>query len=136
MRISNNYNDSYSPAFQAKFFHSESLKMIADYAVEHNKFQKLNQARKNIDAYCLPVRLRVDIGRTEKGFPSIVFTKFMPKSGIIVPTSMNDYVPVKSTTYVGSESKDLLKFALEKLIKLGNDAPKNNMFKNIVIKNS
>ena len=53
-------------AFQAKFLHSESLKQLADYAVEHNKFEKLNQARKNIDSSFLMTRLRLDISKSQE----------------------------------------------------------------------
>ena len=41
----------YTPNFNAKFIQSDDLKKIADYAVEHGKFEKLNQARKNIDSF-------------------------------------------------------------------------------------
>lgn len=58
MKIQNNPSQQ---TFQAKFLHSESLKMIAQYAVDHGKFDKLNTARKNIDKAYLTTRLRVDI---------------------------------------------------------------------------
>ena len=54
------YNSS-KPAFQAKFLNSQSLKLIAEYAVEKGEFKKLNTARKNIDSSNLTTRLRMDI---------------------------------------------------------------------------
>lgn len=132
MKIVQNYSAG-TPAFSAKFLHSESLKQIADYAVEHNKFEKLNQARKNIDSSFLKTRLRVDTGINEKGFPFVTFTRLEPKKSINVALSMDDYKQAKITLFESNKKENPLKFALEKIIKLGNDAPKNNMYKNVVI---
>ena len=135
MIIQNHSHQTYKPQFRAKFLHSESLKMIADYAVEHGRFDKLNQARKNIDLSCLPIRIRVDIGLSEKGFPLISFTKFRPKNGMITPKTMNDYELVKCVTYSSEKKENLLKFAMEKIIKMGNHVPNNKIFKTVVIRN-
>ncbi len=132
MKINQNYTLK-SPAFGAKFLHSESLKQIADYAVEHNKFAKLNQARKNIDSACLLTRLRVDTGINENGFPFITFTRFEPKKNINIAMSMDDYIQTKTTVFESGKKENLFKFAIEKIIKLSNNAPKNNMYKNVVI---
>ena len=37
-------------AFQAKFIHTDDLKNVVEYAVKHNKFDKLIEARKNMKA--------------------------------------------------------------------------------------
>ena len=47
---------------------------------------------------------------------------------------MDDLKLEKVTIYKSDKKMNPLKFALEKLIKLGNNAPENNMFKNVVIK--
>ena len=133
MQIQKTSYQSYSPAFRAKFINSEALKQVVEYAVEHKKFDKLNQARKNIDNSCLTVRLLVDIGETENGKPYISFTKFEPKKNIIIPSSNDDYREVKTVKFVSEKKMNPLKFAYEKIIKLGNDAPNNNMYKHVVL---
>lgn len=124
---------SYKPAFKAKFFHSESLKQIADYAVEKGKFDKLNQSRKNIDKANLSTRLRVDIGENN-GIPFVTFSRFTLKNNVIVPNSMDDYNLTKVRLISASKPQNLLKFAYEKMIKLGNNAPNNNLYKDVVVK--
>ncbi len=119
--------------FQAKFLNSEALKQIAGYAVEHGKFDKLNQARKNIDTACLQTRLRVDIG-DDGGKPCVTFTRYKPKNSVIVAKSMDDLKIDKVSLFKSDKKQNILKFAFEKIIKLGNNAPKNNMYKNVVIK--
>ena len=126
----NNFNQ---PAFQAKFLNSKSLKMIADYAVEKGKFKKLNTARKNIDKSRLTTLLRVDIFKKEDKC-GITLTKYIPKDNILVPEYMDDYIITNIKTYETTKTSNPLKFGLEKIIKLGNNAPHNNMFKEVVIK--
>jgi hypothetical protein len=130
MQISNNYN---SPNFGAKFFHSESLKMIAEHATKTGKFEKLNQARKNIDNAYLTTRLRVDVARTEGGYPVLMISKYKPKNGITVPKTIDDYKLIKVSEYESFSKGNPLVFALRKLIKLGNNAPNNNLYKEVVI---
>ena len=131
MRIQdNNFNQ---PSFQAKFLNSKSLKMIADYAVEKGKFQELNTARKNIDKCRFSTYLRVDIFKEENKC-GITFTRYVPKDNVIVPKYMDDYNITKVKTYETTKTSNPLKFGLEKIIKLGNNAPHNNMFKEVVAK--
>ena len=131
MRIqSNNYKQ---PSFQAKFLNSKSLRMIAQYAVENDKFKTLNTARKNIDKSCLSTLLRVDIFK-EGARCGITFTRYVPKDNVIVPETMDDYNITKIKTYETTKTSNPIKFGLEKIIKLGNNAPYNNMFKEVVIK--
>ena len=131
MKIRNyGYNQ---PTFEAKFLNSQSLKMIADYAVEKGKFQKLNTARKNINKSRFSTLLRVDIFKEENKC-GVTFTRYTPKDNIIVPEFMDDYIITKIKTYETTKTSNPLKFGLEKIIKLGNNAPHNNMFKEVVIK--
>ncbi len=119
-------------SFRARFFNSESLRSVANYAAEHGKFEKLNNSRKNIEKYYFNRRLLVDIGEKE-GKPYITFTRFVQKPEVIVPKTMLDFKQDKVVTIQSEKRMNPLKFAFEKLVKLGNEAPKNNMFKNIVI---
>lgn len=118
--------------FKAKFLKSESLKLVADYAVEKGKFEKLNQARKNIDTTNLTTRLRFDVGEIE-GRPFVTFARYDLKPDVIIPKSLNDYKPPKFFIFQSSKKENILKFALERLIKLGNNAPQNKMYKQVVI---
>lgn len=121
-----------SPTFQAKFLNSDSLRQVADYAVAHGKFGKLNQARKNIDNSHLQTRLMLNISQDNTGKPIVCFTRFVPKKTVIIPRVMDDYDEVQTTFFTASKKVNPLKFALEKIIKLGNNAPHNNMYKNVV----
>ncbi len=129
---STNSSNKLKLSFQAKFLNSEAMKQIADYAVERGKFDKLNQARKNIDTSCLQTRLRIDIGE-EEGKPFVTFTRYKPKTSVIVARSMDDLKIDKVSLFKSDKKQNILKFAFEKIIKLGNNAPKNNMYKNVVI---
>lgn len=131
--ITTNITNSSAVTFQARYLNSESLKKIAEYAIEKNKFYKLNQARKNTAKYYIQTKLRVDVGDVD-GYPYVTFARYNPKSGVVVPKVMDDLKLEKVTIYKSDKKMNPLKFALEKLIKLGNNAPENNMFKNVVIK--
>lgn len=136
MRIQNNTHfTSYNTNFQAKFLHSESLKMVADYAVEHNKFDKLNQARKNIDSAFLQTKLRMDIRKNKNGNPVVSFTKYSPKKNVDIAYTLDDYELIKTTEFISEKKMNPLKFAFEKIIKLSNNAPHNKMYKHVVITN-
>ena len=121
-----------NPNFQAKFLHSESLRLIADYAKENGKFEALNIARKNISTSNLTTRIRVDIGEN-LGRPFVTFSKFVPRKKVRIAKTMDDYKLAKTEIYESGKHQNPLKFALEKIIKLGNDAPNNKMFRRLVI---
>ena len=126
-------NNIYRPNFKARFFHSESLKQIADYAVEHGKFDKLNQSRKNISKTHMFTRLRVDIGENNNGSSFMTIARFVPKARVLIAKTMDDYFMEKVTMFEFTKDQNIWKEALEKLIKMGNCAPKNKIFKNVVI---
>lgn len=134
MHIQNNFNTpQYTPNFQAKFLHSKSLEQVAQYAVEHGKFDKLNQARKNIESAHLPKRLILDIDKNKEGNTVIRFTRLTPRKSVLIPTKMEDYSIKKVKEYICYNKTNPLKVALEKIIKLGNDVPNNKMYKDVVV---
>lgn len=133
MRLNNTFTPKNKPAFQAKFLNSESLKMVADYAVERGKFEKLNQARKNISTAYLQKRIRMDIGE-DNGKPFVSFTRYRLKDGLIEPKQTGDLIQEKVTILKSEKACNPLKFAFEKIIKMGNGVPQNKMFQNVVIK--
>lgn len=129
MKIQNNQTQT---SFGAKFLNSDSLKQLAQYSVEHGKFDKLNAARKNIDSAFLSTRLKVDIFE-ENGKPGVSFTRFVPKKNVLIAKYQDDFVQDKVVTIKSDKKCNHLKFALEKIIKLSNNAPHNKMYKNVVI---
>jgi hypothetical protein len=128
MNINNNYSNV---NFQAKFVKSDSLCDIVNYAVEKGKFDKLNQARKNIDKAYLMAKLKVDIFYSNN-HPALAITKYEPKkqcSGL----SVDDYVPTNRVEFECQKPKaNPVAYALKILIKMGNNAPKNNIYKDVV----
>ncbi len=132
MEIRNNISNNRT-AFGAKFVHTEDLKQIVDYAVAHDKFEKLNTARKNIDSSYLKVRLKVELTTNEKGFPTLKITRYVPKHDLVART-FDDYEAAKVIEYRAEKRTNPLKFALERIIKLGNSAPHGNMYKRVVAK--
>ena len=127
MNINNNSNVN----FQAKFVKSDSLYDVVNYAIEKGKFDKLNQARKNIDNAYLTTKLKVDIFYSNK-FPTLSITKYEPKhhsSGFFA----EDYIPTNRVEFVCQKPKaNPLAYALKILIKMGNNAPNNHIFKDVV----
>lgn len=123
----------YNQNFQAKFLYSKDLENVAKYAVEHGKFDKLNQARKNIESAHLPKRLLLNIDKNKDGNTVVKFTRLVPRKTVIIPTKMEDYSIKKVREYICYDKTNPLKFALQKIIKLGNDAPNNNMYKDVVV---
>lgn len=117
--------------FQAKFLKSDSLQQVVNYAIERGKFDKLNTARKNIDNTHFSTRLMVDVGDDE-GRPFVSFTRYNLKPNAPLNYTMEDFRPEKTTVFKSSVKMNPLKFALEKIIKMGNDAPHNNIYKKVV----
>ncbi len=116
--------------FQAKFLKTDSLTDVVKYAIEKGKFDKLNQARKNIDKAALTKRIKMDICYTND-YPTVIFTKYeIPNFSRGL--SLDEYIPTKQVTFISSKKMNPLKFALEKIIKLGNNAPENKMYKNLI----
>ena len=111
----------------------ESLNLYAE-GVKLLNFcnDKLNKARKNIDVSNLATRLRVDVGENN-GKPFVTFTRFDLKPNVIVPKSFDDYKPPKTFVYQSNKKCDMLKYALDRIIKLGNNAPRNKMYQSVVM---
>lgn len=131
--IIQNINNATSPVnFRAKYFYSDDLYKTVQYAVEHGKFDKVNQARKNTESSNLVKRLFLSVKTLDDGRAEVSFTRMVPKRWASVPYSPKDYKIDKTTTYTSKEKINPWKFAMEKIIKLGNNAPNNKMFKAIV----
>lgn len=121
-------------AFQAKFIHTESLKDVVEYAVKHNKFDKLNEARKNIDSAYIPYRIRFELFKYPDGRPYVIFTRYVPKNDNKIIRTEEDYIKSEPLIYECSKVMNPLKYGLLKLIKLGQNAPHNRMYEKVVIR--
>ena len=119
--------------FKAKFINTPNMRDIAQYAVEHGKFEKLNIARKNIDSQFLRTRIKVDLCTNENGFARLIFQRYFPKNDVIIPKSEADYVVSPQMIYDASTNVNPLKFAFNKIVKMGNNEARNRMFHRVVV---
>ena len=125
-------NTSSNLNFCAKFFDSPHLRDIVNDSIVKGKFDKINQARKNISMQDLRIRLKVDLCYTDDK-PTIIFSRYLPKKNVLVPKTADDYEITAITEYTSSKKNEsILKFARRMLSKLGNNAPNNNMYKKVV----
>ncbi len=130
-----NFSNNYTGInFQARFFHSDALKRIADYAVETQQFEKLNQARKNIASLYFNTRLLVNISKTSDNKPSLDISRFVKRSDVAFPQNSDDYKLVTRVSFAGKKGQDPLNFALKTLIRMGKNIPNNKIFQRAVVK--
>ena len=79
-------------------------------------------------------RIILDIDKTKEGNTVVRFTRLTPKPTVIVPRKIEDYTPKKVKEYICYDQKtNPLKVALLKLIKMGNNAPNNRIFQDVVV---
>lgn len=126
----NNFNQ---PSFQAKFLKSPSLTAIQKYALEKGKFEKLVDARNNIDTAYRHTYLKVDLYEKD-GKPCISFSRYLPKKKVKSIKSMDDLILTNVQEYQSKKACNPLKFGLHKLIRLGYDVPNYKLFKEVVTK--
>lgn len=126
MQIENTKNYQ---TFGAKFTNTETLHKVVDYAISKNKFNKLNTARKNIEKTDCFTKVAVDL--VEDADKTIFrFTTYKPqyssKNGKLVTT-------YKVSEFERQASKNnVIKELFEYLVKMGNNAPENKIYKHIV----
>ena len=127
MNIQNNPTQT---SFQAKFLHTEDLYNIADYAVKHNKFKELNNARKVFEAADPRTRVAVDLCYTGKK-PTIIFSYYVPnpaRSGMFA----DEFVLANQTDIIAKKSnEDIIKFGLRQIISIAKQGPNSHQFKEI-----
>ena len=126
MQIENTKNHQ---TFGAKFTNTETLHKVVDYAISKNKFNKLNTARKHIEKNDFFTKIAVDL--VEDSEKKIFrFTTYKPqyssKNGKLVTT-------YKVSEFERQASKNnVIKALFEYLVKMGNNAPENKIYKHIV----
>ena len=126
MRVTN----SYSPNFSAKFIPSDDLQKITKYALEHGRAEQLAQAHKNISKSHIGTKLDVTVGQTTVGYPKVEFTRITPNKELSVQEGLD---ASKSVVYASGKMIDPFKFALQQILKMGNNAPENKTFQQIVV---
>lgn len=118
--------------FKAKFIRNESYDDVMRYAIKRNKYEILNSALKNIDNIRKDTFIRMDICYTGE-YPTVVFSRFDRGWDPISQKATDKYIQKKQVDYISSKRGNPIKFAYEKIIKLGNNAPNNKMFQEVVI---
>ena len=129
MQITSN---NYSPACKAKFFYTDDLKNVVQHAIDTNRFDKLNFARKRIDNAYLTKRIKFELQMHPEGYPIAVFTTYTPKKGVKIPKKMSDYLESEPFMFPAFRNIKPVRFGLEMIIKLSNNAPNNRLYQKIV----
>ena len=118
--------------FGTRFLDSPHLKDIVVDSVNKGKFEKINQARKNIGKHDLKARLKVDLCYTDDK-PTIIFSRYEPKKNVLIAQNMDDYELTAITEYTSTKNNEnILKFARRMIVKMGNNTPNNKMYKKVV----
>ena len=116
------------PSFKAKFSNTESMQKVVKYAVEKGKFDKLNTARKNIENFDWFTKLEMNCGFEEKNQQSFFeIIRYKPVYKMINGKLEKTFLTKSTRKYY--PTKNPIKLAFEKIIKMSNCAPKNNLYK-------
>lgn len=118
--------------FNAKLIHNNSYEEVMKYALEHNKLTKFTTTLENIDKIRKNTYIKMDICYTDD-YPTVVFSRYEQGWNKSLQQATDDYVLKKQVDYISDKKGNPLKYALRKLIKLGNNAPNNKMFQDVVI---
>jgi hypothetical protein len=120
-------------SFNAKIIHNQSYEEVVKYALEHNKMTRLISTLNNIDKIRKDTFLEMNICYTGD-YPSIVFSRYERGWNKVLQEETDDYVLKRQVDYISTKKENPVKYALSRLIKLGNDAPNNKMYQEVVIK--
>ncbi len=120
-------------SFNAKIIHNQSYEEVVKYALEHNKMTRLISTLNNIDKIRKDTFLEMNICYTGD-YPSIVFSRYERGWNKVLQEATDDYVLKRQVDYISTKKENPVKYALSRLIKLGNDAPNNKMYQEVVIK--
>jgi len=118
--------------FNAKIVNNESYNDVMKYALEHNKLTRFTKTLENIDKIRKDTYIKMDICYTGD-YPTVVFSRYEKGWNKVLQEPTDYYVLKRQVDYISTKRENPVKFALGKLIKLGNDAPNNKMFQEVVI---
>ena len=120
-------------SFNAKIVPNSSYNQVMDYAVQHGKAAKLFEALENIDRIRHDTLIEMNVCYTEN-YPTVVFSRYEKGWNKVLQEPTDYFVIKRQVDYISDKKENPLKYALSRLIKLGNDAPNNKMFQEVVIK--
>lgn len=129
MNIQQNSNLS----FNAKIVNNKTYDEVMKFALEHNKMTRLLSTLSNIDKIRKDTYIKMDICYTGE-YPSVVFSRYEKGWNRSLQMPTEDYILKRQVDYISTKKENPVKFALSRLIKLGNDAPNNKMYQEVVIK--
>ena len=129
MNIQQNSNLS----FNAKIVNNKTYDEVMKFALEHNKMTRLLSTLSNIDKIRKDTYIKMDICYTGE-YPSVVFSRYEKGWDRSLQMPTEDYILKRQVDYISTKKENPVKFALSRLIKLGNDAPNNKMYQEVVIK--
>lgn len=119
------------PTFKAKFVHTDSLKQVVEYSLEKNCFDKLNNARKEIEKHDSFTKIEMNCGFNENLKRSFIqFVTYKPQYATINGELVQKY-KIKKTVKYYSE-KNPLKLAYKQIIKMSHNNLRNNTYKDII----
>lgn len=120
-----------NPSFKAKFLYSDSLKKVADYAVEKGKFHKLNDARKKIDGQDPFTKIIMTCGyNKDKKQSFFKLVRFKPKYTYVDGQVIKEYMMKVTKRYYNEQNP--LRLAYNKIIKMSNNAPYNKLYEEMI----
>lgn len=119
------------PSFSANFLNTTSLKNVVDYAVQNNRFEKLNKARKRIEAQDLFTKIEINCGYDKEKHQSFFeLVRYRPKYEIRSNEVIKTFSRKVTRRYYNEQNP--LKLAYDKIIKMSNDAPNNKLYKEMI----
>ena len=119
--------------FNAKIINNQSYNDVVRYALEHNKIPRLKSTLDNIDRIRKDTLIEMNICYTGE-YPTVVFSRYEKGWNKILKEQTDNYVLKRQVDYISTKKENPLKFALSRLIKMGNDAPNNKIYQEVVIK--
>ena len=119
-------------SFNAKIFNNNSYEDVMKYALEHDKFTRFTKTLENIDKIRKDTFIKMDICYTDE-YPTVVFSRYERGWDKLLQQPTDNYILKKQVDFISTKKENPVKFAYKKLIKLGNNAPENKMFQDIVI---
>lgn len=122
---------NYNPNFGVKFVTNDDFMSVIDYAMKHNKSDKLIEALNNIDSKYKDTIVEMNICYTDKS-PTLVFSRFVPEFDKILHYPTGKHILKRQVDYIGNPKIKPLEFALNKLLKMGYNRANNKMFDNVV----
>ena len=129
MNIQTNYNLN----FGAKLIKNQTYNEVLQYAIKHNKMPKLMTALENIDKIRKDTFIKMDICYTGD-YPSVIFSRYEKGWNKLLQEPTDEYVLKRQVDYISNKKENPVKYAFGRIIKMGNNAPNNKIFQEVIIK--